>query len=227
MLTFARLVVALLLGTSLMVPIGASAEVPLLGCDPLSGLVPDVWQGMGVTPGADDDWENNANWSLGIAPVRLSNPYVCIPAGGLPVIRQGEDAQLVALDVATDGKLRVDPGGRLFLYGPQLTPSTIRGRLEVSGGALGGPGRVNVPGTLLLQGGGTGGPATLTTRECAYSPGPYRLGEEPCIPGVPILGAKGQIAVDDSGVVDVSGGKVIVGDQYQLQVHGLLRVHDG
>ncbi len=33
--------------------------------------------------------------------------------------------------------------------------------------------------------------------------------------------------VDDEGVVDVSGGLVNLGDQYQLLVHGLLRVHDG
>ena len=33
--------------------------------------------------------------------------------------------------------------------------------------------------------------------------------------------------VDDDGVVDVSGGQVNLGDQYQLLVHGLLLVHDG
>ena len=227
MLTLARFVAAILLGTSIVVPGGASAGVPLLGfCDPLPGLTLNVWQGLGVTPGADNRWENDDNWSLGIAPVRLEDPYVCIPAGGWPVIRAGEEAQLAALDVAANGVLEVDPGGELFLYGPQLTPSTIRGRVEVSGAAFGGPARVDVLGTLILRSLDPSAPATITTRECAYLPGPYRPGEEPCVPGIPILGEKGQIVVGDEGVVDVSGGKVILGDQYQLSVHGLLRVHD-
>jgi hypothetical protein len=37
----------------------------------------------------------------------------------------------------------------------------------------------------------------------------------------------GQVKVDDQGLVDVSGGLVNLGDQYQLQVHGLVSVHDG
>jgi hypothetical protein len=226
MLTLARVAAALLLGTSLVVTENASAGVPLLGCDPLPGLTLNVWQGSGVTPGAGDQWNDDDNWSLGIAPVRLEDPYVCIPAGGLPVIRAGEEAQLVALDVATDGVLEVDPGGELFLYGPQLTPSTIRGRLEVSGAALGGTARVDVLGTLVLRTLDPAAPTTITTRECAYFPGPYRLGEEPCVPGIPIVGEKGQIVVGDEGVVDVSGGKVILGDQYQLRTHGLVRIHD-
>jgi hypothetical protein len=226
MLMLVRFVAALLLGTSFVVAEDASAGLPLLDCDPLPGLTLNVWQGLGVTPGADDRWESDDNWSLGIAPVRLKDPFVCIPAGGLPVIRAGEEAQLVALDVAADSVLKVDPGGELFLYGPKLTPSTIRGRVEVSGAALGGPARVDVLGTLILRSLGPSAPATLTTRECAYFPGPYRLGEQPCIPGIPIVGEKGQIVVGDQGVVDVSGGKVILGDQYQLRAHGLLRVHD-
>ena len=41
------------------------------------------------------------------------------------------------------------------------------------------------------------------------------------------MGGVGQVKVDDQGLVDVSGGLVNLGDQYQLQVHGLLLVHDG
>ena len=238
MLTFSRFVIgsvaALVLGASL--PAAGSTPATALSlpaeglpsvCDVLAGLTPDVWQGAGVTPGADDQWDNDANWSLGIAPVHLSNPYVCIPAGGLPVIRGGQDARLVALNVASDAVLQVDAGSRLYLYGGALTPSTIRGRVELDGAALAGPARVDVSGTLLLHTLGPGSEATLTTRECAYFPGPYPLGEAPCVPGLPIAGATGQVVVDDEGVVDVSGGLVNLGDQYQLLVHGLLRVHDG
>jgi len=232
MLTFVRFFVAIVLGISLTGTSSAAARTPLLGgplnvSDILAGLTPDVWQGRGVTPGADDQWENDANWSLGIAPVHLDNPYVCIPNGGLPLIRGGQVAQLLALDVAPDGVLNVDDGGKLFLYGGALAPSKIRGRLEVDGGALGGPGRVELSGTLALHTLGTSDEATLTTRACAYYPPPYPPGDAPCIPGVPILGAKGRIEVDDEGVVDVTGGQVNLGDQFQLLVHGLLRVHDG
>ncbi len=117
MLTFSRFVIgsvaALILGAS--VPAAGTPAtalpIPTEGlpsvCDVLAGLTPDVWQGAGVTPGADDQWDNDANWSLGIAPLHLSNPYVCVPAGGLPVIRGGQDARLVALDVASDAVLQV------------------------------------------------------------------------------------------------------------------------
>ena len=159
--------------------------------------------------------------------MHLSNPYVCIPAGGLPVIRGGQDARLVALDVASDAVLQVHAGGKLYLYGGALTPSTIQGRVELDGAALAGPAPVEVSGTLLLHTPGPSSEATLTTRECAYFPGPYPLGEAPCVPGLPIVGATGRLVVDDDGVVDVSGGQVNLGDQYQLLVHGLLRVHDG
>jgi hypothetical protein len=225
--------VALCLGTS--IPAGSSSATVLPTqvegassvCDVLAGLTPDVWQGAGVNPGADDQWDNDANWSLGIAPVHLSSPYVCIPAGGLPVIRGAQVARLAALDVASNAVLQVGEGGRLYLSGGAGAPSTIQGRLELDGAALAGPARVEVSGTLALHTPGPFSEATLTTRECAYLPGPYPPGEVPCSPGVPNVGATGQLVVDDDGVVDVSGGLANLGDQYQLLVHGLLRVHDG
>ena len=226
MSTFGRYVVAIVLGTSLLAPAGASQSSTILDCDALPGLTPNVWQGLGVDPDADDQWENDANWSLGIAPLRLSDPYVCIPSGGTPVIGAGQEAQLVALDVAADAQLTVDAGGKLFLYGGALTPSTIRGRVEVIGATIGGPGRVEVSGSLHVRSLGPSGPANITTRECALFAGPYRLGEEPCVPGLPIIGATGRIVVDDDGVVDVSGGRVNLADEFEITVHGLLRVHD-
>ena len=151
MLTFRRFLVATLLGASLLIPKDAFPALPLIDCQALPGLIPNVWQGLGVDPDADDQWENDANWSLGIAPLRLSNPYVCIPAGGTPVIGAGQEAQLVALDVAADGELKVEGGGKLFLYGGALTPSTIHGRVDVIGATIGGPGRVDVSGALNLR----------------------------------------------------------------------------
>ena len=217
MSAFARYVVATVLGASLLIPAGASQSTPLVDCDVLPGLVPNVWTGLGVDPDADDQWENDANWSLGIAPLRLSDPYVCIPAGGTPVIGAGQGAELVALDVAAGGSLTVETGGKLFLYGGSLTPSTIRGRVDVVGATFGGPGRVDVSGSLNVRSLGPSAPATLTTRECAAAL---------CLPGLPGIGATGRIVVEDEGVVDVSGGRVNLADQFRITVHGLLRVHD-
>ena len=238
MLTFSRFIFGSVAALVLAVSVPAAGSTPATAlsmpaeglpsvCDVLTGLTPNLWQGAGVTPGADDQWDNDANWSLGIAPVHLSNPYVCIPPGGLPVIRGGQDARLVALGVASDAVLQVQAGGKLYVYGGALTPSTIQGRVELDGAALAGPATVKVSGTLLLHTPGPSSEATLTTRECAYFPGPYPLGEAPCVPGLPIAGATGRLVVDDAGVVDVSGGPVNLGDQYQLLVRGLLRVHDG
>ena len=227
MSTFVRIALAILVGASLPLVGGAPAAVPLPLCDVLPGLTLDTWKGAGVTPGADDQWDDDANWSLGIAPVRLSNPYVCVPAGGLPVIRAGQDANLVALDVAPTGVLQVEQGGRLYLSGGQLAPSKIQGRVELDGATLSGPAKVDVTGTLLLHSLGPSSETTLTTRECAYLPAPFPPGEGVCTPGVPLPGTTGQVVVEDQGIVDVSGGEVNLGDQYQLSVHGLLRVHDG
>ena len=83
------------------------------------------------------------------------------------MIGAGQEAQLVALDVAADAELTVDAGGKLFLYGGTLTPSTIRGRVEVIGATIGGPGRVDVSGTLEVRSLGRPARVTITTRECA------------------------------------------------------------
>jgi hypothetical protein len=230
-LTLARsvlgIVVAVLVGGSL--PAEGSTPTQLLpsACEVLTGLTPDIWQGAGVVPGADDRWENDANWSLGVAPIHLSDPYACIPAGGLPVIGAAQDAELVALDVAPGATLTLGTGSRLNLSGGALAPSVIAGQVEVDGGTLSGPARVELSGTLLLHTDDPADQATLTTRQCAYLPAPYPVGEQPCLPGVPLVGTPGRLVVGDGGVVDVSGGLVNLGDQYQLSVHGLLRVHDG
>jgi hypothetical protein len=200
MLTFVRFVVAIILGGLLPGTQGSSSlglGLPLNVCDVLPGLTQNIWQGLGVKPGADDQWDNDANWSLGIAPIHLPNPYVCIPAGGLPLIRSDQVGQIVALGVAEDGLLRIDQGGKLLLSGGALLPSSIRGEVELDGATLGGPATVNLSGTLTLRGVGPSSPATLAT---------------------------GTIAVSDGGTVDVTGGEANLSDRSQLSVHGLVRI---
>lgn len=193
---------------------------------PLGGLTPNIWQGLGIGPGTTDDWETAGNWSLGVP--SGTNAYACIPTGGLPAIREGQEVQLRAIDINVGAELQMDRGSKLFLSGNQVTqPSTVRGRIEIRGATLGGPGRVDLLGSLLWEGLGAFRAATITTRECAYFPGPYRADEEVCVAGTPIAGAKGKIEVHDTGSIDVSGGGVNLGDQYQLIVRGVVRVRDG
>jgi hypothetical protein len=195
--------------------------------NPLGGLTPNVWQGLGTAgPGTTDDWETAGNWSLGVP--SGTSAYVCIPSGGLPVIREGQEVQIRAIDVNVGAELQLDRGSKLFLSGNQVTqPSTVRGRIEIRGGTLGGPGRIDLLGSVLWEGLGAFRSATITTRECAYFPGPYRADEETCTPGTPIAGTKGLMEVHDTGSIDIAGGGVNLGDQYQLIVRGLVRVRDG
>ncbi len=199
-------------------------------CAVLPGLTANTWVGLGVGLGTDA-WETDSNWSLNQSPTVTTNDYVCIPDGGVPVLAAGEEAQLVVLDVEQGATLQVQQGGKLFVYGDQATQrSSVRGRVEVDSATLGGPGRIDLTGTLLVNNNG-GGAATLTTRECAYFPATtYRQEpdepEEPCVLGTPIVGATGLIDVADAGVVAITGGGVNFGDQYRLVVRGLLRVSD-
>ena len=142
------------------------------------------------------------------------------------MIGAGQEAQLVALDVAADGELTVDAGGKLFLYGGALTPSTIRGRVEVIGATIGGPGRVDVSGTLNMRSLGPSAPATITTRECASSPGPIAWEKSRAFPGFPSSEPRdGSWSTTRGSSTSRAAGSTSLTSS-EITVHGLLRVHD-
>ncbi|GAA1941496.1 hypothetical protein [Nocardioides marmoribigeumensis] len=188
------------------------------------------WQGLGVGPGATDVWETPGNWTNGV-PV---DGDACIPAGGVPRIRGGEEEHLRTLDVAGGATLTVEQGGKLFLFGDQASgqDSVVRsgGSLDVVGATLGGIARLHVLGRLGLTSNGPGAASTLLTRECTYFPGagnPYP-GEEGCSsPPAALDNDPFRVEVDDRGTVDVKGGGVNLGDGTTTVVRGLLRVRSG
>lgn len=193
----------------------------------------NVWQGLGVGPGTTPEWENGANWSTGVSPA-TGDTDVCIPSGGRPSIEAGEEGHLTTLDINTGATLTVGQGGKLFLYGDQSAneDSVVRtsGHLDVIGGTFGGVAKLHVLGTMVVKNNGPGAAATLLIRDCAYddSPGSNYPGEESCTnPATPVSGAKGLVEVADTGVLDLQGGGVNLGDQFQLIVRGLLRVRAG
>lgn len=187
----------------------------------------NIWHGT-----AADDWEANANWSTGTSPhTKGGNRNVCIPAGNELRVQGGQEAHLRTVDIR--GTLTVDQGGKLFLFGDRTRDqdSVVRGTglLDVTAGTLGGIAKLHVLGTVTLTSNATFA-STLLVRECTYFPGatnPYP-GEEDCTPpATPVAGPKGLIEVAKSGVLDVVGGGINLGDQFQVRVRGLLAVHPG
>lgn len=188
-------------------------------CADLSGdgLTANEWQGLGVGPGTTAEWENAANWSLGHAPLTNDEPndYVCIPAGGLPVIANGEEAHVSVLDVEGGATLELAEGAKLFVESA-TRPSQVRsgGTLRVIAAGFGGPAKVNVLGTLVWRSLNTGA-ASIMTRECSVYP--------PACPG-PVVGDPGEIEVGDSGLVAIDGRGVNLKDEYRFVVRGTVRL---
>ncbi|WP_148616531.1 hypothetical protein [Nocardioides rubriscoriae] len=239
---------ALALISSLLVaaqlPASAPAQAAGSFCRALPGLTANVWQGAGVGPGTSDAWAEDANWSTGTSPM-TGDKYVCIPAGGTPFITgdTSEVYSIATMDIASGARLRIGLGAKVVVFGDQASqPSTVRGRLEVLGAGFGGDARLDVLGSVSIRNLGPGKAASLFTRLCRYYPvPPYPYpsypGEEPCFgpdgpdagtspDPMPVTGTRGLLTVADSGVVDVEGGGVNLGDQYQLVVRGLLRFRD-
>ena len=166
-------------------------------------------------------------------PFRVKNaPTVCVPKGVFPVMHKGQEVQTWAINVNV-GAQTADGSRRqaLPVREAQATPA-VDGQgsgSRIRGATLGQ--RLGVwtcSAACLWEGLGAFRAATITTRECAYFTGPYPRDEEVCVAGTPIAGAKGEIEVHDNGSIDVSGGRVNLGDQYQLAVVArLLRVRDG
>ena len=199
-------------------------------CELAPGANTNTWVGQGVDATKTDEWEVDENWSTGQSPL-TGNTDVCIPAGGQPRIRGGEEAHLRTLDLK--GTLTVDPGGKLFLFGSRAADedSVVRrdGHLDVTGGTFGGISKLHVLGTFTLENDESGAP-TLLVRDCSYddTPGPSYPGEEDCpATPTPVAGPVGLIDVADTGVLDVRGGGVNFGDQIQVRVRGLLPVRVG
>ncbi|HET7477641.1 MAG TPA: hypothetical protein VFJ97_16665 [Dermatophilaceae bacterium] len=179
----------------------------------LAGMQKNVWTG-----GAGDGlWVSGGNWSLGRAPDIFDSVdgYVCIDAAGTVTMRAGEAAELQAFDVAAGTTLRLLTGSVLLVYGDQASRASVlrSGSTTLTKGTLGGPGRIDLDGRLTWSSSTTGA-STMTTRRCG-------LGGT-C--GAPVAGPRGLLVVGDAALADVTPLGVNLFDQYQLRVHGTLKL---
>jgi RHS repeat-associated protein len=108
----------------------------------------DTWTGP-----AEGVWGTKGNWSAGHVPT--ASDVACIPSGKTPEIT-GAEKQAVSLLIGA-GSLKLS-GGSIELMNV-LEPSSIQG-LIIGGGHRGGPGTLQVSGTLTWTTGGTFGTGT-------------------------------------------------------------------
>ncbi len=191
----------------------ASAAVPAYCSLSWPGQVRFVWDGGG----GDGLWSTGANWSNNMEPNMTygSTGYVCIPNGASVTVGEAVRGDVQAIDVQGGATLTLATGSKLYVYGDQATrPSVLRAtsRTYLSG-ALGGPGRIDLLGTLWWRSTANGA-STITTRDCS-------LGAA-C--GAQVVGPTGLLEVGNSGVVQVDDRGVNLFDQYTMRVRGQVRL---
>ncbi|MDQ3628399.1 MAG: hypothetical protein M3419_06270 [Actinomycetota bacterium] len=199
----------------------AVAPAPAAGgfcsMDGQPGLVTNRWIGSG-----GGLWVDDANWSTGSAPNMLDGDtaYACINAGGTVRMREGESANMQAIDVAAGTTLQLDTGSMLYVEGDQSTrPSTVRRGATVNLlGTLGGPGRINLAGHLTWTSTRFGA-STITTRKCALF-----ATNDPDVCDSAVSGPPGLLSVRDTGTLRIPGRGVNLFDEYQLEVRGAVRL---
>jgi hypothetical protein len=147
--------------------------------------------------------------------------YVCIPPGS--TVHLGGDsewnARIQAFDVVgtptQPTSVHVDFGANLRVFGAQSTRSSVL-RQNVTmllNGGLGGPGRIDLRGTVQARSNDDFAPGFLT-RRCATEATACQTAAT----------ARGLLVVENSGrvLVDVKG--VNLSDYYRIEVHGLVRL---
>ncbi len=147
--------------------------------------------------------------------------YVCIPAGARVSIGAGIEGRVQALDIASGGQLDILEGGKVFVYGDHQTrPTHVRAgaTLTLTAGSLGGPGRIEMAGTMNWRRTShvstlTTDPVRVTNPEAPSSLSPGRL----------VVEATGTLLIDKTLADDVRGG-VNLFDRYVVEVDGLVQV---
>lgn len=188
----------------------AAADPPGPPCS-LTGMTTYAWDGGGD----GSSWSDPDNWSGDVAPGAgdQDDAYVCIGGSATVEMHEGDVALVQAIDVDTAAQLLIDPGAGLFVYAdPATRPSTVRGYLQV-GGAIGGPGRIDLTGLF-------GTPASSS--DTVLDPTPALAGD-PCelFDGLPPAACASGGAMVDSFAMNGYGGLRLVGG-YDLVVDGAL-----
>lgn len=226
-------------------PPPASADLgDYCGLQGSPGLETFVWTGAA----GDSLWTTAGNWEVGGAPaghapglLEAESGYVCIDAVNdqdddsdtVYLVHEDENladgdssassAMLQALDLRS-GTLSINRAGKLYLYGdPTTRPSFVRAgaRVELTMGILGGSGRVELAGDLVMTA-AQRGPATLKS-SCRGivadpPPGPDTLPEY-CPPAADPVDGAGRLVV--SGSLTIRGG--VLDEDGELADDGLAR----
>ncbi|WP_183094925.1 hypothetical protein [Nocardioides stalactiti] len=190
----------------------AADPPPDPGACALTGMTTYAFDGGGD----GTSWSDPLNWSGDVAPGPdgQDDAYVCL--GAFDVDMEAGDLALVqAIDMELFAQLTVPAGAGLFVYGdPETRPSTVRGYLEL-GGAVGGPGRIDLMPNSLF---GT----TAFSSDTVLDPAPALAGD-PCalFDGLPPAAcATGGELVDHSAMNGYGGLRLIGG--YDLIIDGAL-----
>ncbi len=196
-----------------LLPTPSSAAVPAYCSLSWPGQVRFVWDGGG----GDGQWSTPANWSNNLEPNKTygSTGYVCIPSWAEVTLGSGVQGDLQAVDVQGGATLLLDTGSKLYVHGDHTSrPSVVRATAKMYNyGAFGGPGRLDLLGTMWWRS-TAGGASSITTRDCS-------LGAT-C--GGPVQGPVGHLEVGDTGTVRVDDRGVNLQDQHRIVVRGQVRL---
>ncbi len=169
--------------------------------------------------GGDGQWSTAANWSNNLEPNLSygSSGYVCIPSWATVTMGRGTQGDIQAFDVQGGATLRLATGSKLYVHGDQSTrPSILRPTAKMYlSGAFGGPGRLDLLGTMWWRSTDFGA-STIATRNCSL--GATCEG--------PVTGAAGLLEVGDTGLVHIDERGVNLQDQYRIVVRGQVRLRN-
>ncbi len=166
--------------------------------------------------GDGTSWSDPDNWSGDVAPGTgdLADAYVCIPDDAEVEMAAGDIATVQALDTGIFSSLVIGAGAGLFVHGDTATrSSTIRGYLEL-GGALGGPGRIDFSGLMIVGDFSDGG---ILPTGSVFASDPCSVFED--VPPPACSSAEG-ILVNDASMNAYGGFDLR--DGYDLVIHGAL-----
>ncbi|MEZ0577112.1 hypothetical protein [Nocardioides sp. MH1] len=199
-----------------------------------TGAVDDEWgnplnwtkNGVALTvgqpaPGGDGREQPNDLSGYPVVNTSRNRDYVCVPPGST-VHLGGDDewnVRIQAFDVvgtpSQPTSVHVDFGANLRVFGAQSSrPSVLRQNVTtLLNGGLGGPGRIELRGTIQARSNESFAPGFLT-RRCNTEATACQTAAT----------ARGLLVVANSGklLVDVLGMNIL--DYYRVEVHGLVRL---
>ncbi|GAA4077438.1 hypothetical protein GCM10023066_04100 [Nocardioides kongjuensis] len=213
-----------------------AAAAPCTGAVP-PGLTRFVWDGST----GNGRWDTATNWTVeGVAdndgkPNYFGTPasddsttgYVCIPSGSGTISLDGTvNVHVIAFVVGSDTTLDATGNARIWVYG-HTDPAkdfdssiAATARVSLRNATLGGPGAIDVAGTVEWGRAGSG-VSTLDNDLCAFLQG---MGQ--AVQACSGIAVSGVLSVQSGGLLEVGGRGVNLFDGYSVDVQsgGRLRI---